>query len=187
LTILANPVKPAPPIGPLYLPVTGGQQVSLNCVSPYDATLKLDKFQVIFGDLCGYSVVLDTIPESRLVKPLAAGQKFAADLSVTLLKEGIKVNPVPDGKKIKVLYAIPADMTTKSFVVLFWDPTLKSGTGDWVEIPVYATAADGTVVTTPLHADHPADGLILSGVRVNDAGQIEFSVTFTGTFVLVTK
>jgi hypothetical protein len=41
-------------------------------------------------------------------------------------------------------------MVTKNLKILFWDPSLKNGMGDWVEIPAKLSAI-GEVVTEPLN------------------------------------
>jgi hypothetical protein len=124
------------------------------------------------------------LSQEELPGQLPLGPRFVS--AVTFSGTDPDGNPVlvlPAGASLLVSFDIPAGMERFHFSILYWDPTLHDGAGDWVELPA-DRLGHGILA---LHSDTPEDNLlILRGVR-QDEGKVTVKVNFTGTFVLIAK
>jgi hypothetical protein len=129
---------------PLLIPVTGGgQETELSCSKP-STTLEMGGFQVLFSNLCGYSVILTNAPAGSLLGTLPNGNKYVGGVNIVLLRHGIPVTKLPANATITLLFDIQSGMNAKNLSILFWDVTAKNGAGAWMEKTV--TIENGNVV-----------------------------------------
>lgn len=173
-----------PPSVPLRtLPVrivNGGvsQPVELDCVH-YSGTI----FVLPNGDKVTYycpasgTVTTNSVPADDLPGDLDAGLAYVSALE-TALDDGGPVDILPDGR-LRVTFAVPEGADAANLAILYWDPSLDDGEGDWVELPLAAW-------NTSLY--DPTDGrMVHVGPYLNPENEFETIVNFTGTFVLVQK
>jgi nitrous oxidase accessory protein NosD len=84
------------------IPVTGGL-TELGCESE-PMTLLVDKIQVSFSGLCGYSVAFDILTRETLPGPLDGNNKFLFGLSIYLYKDGTFVSEIPVDANVAISY-----------------------------------------------------------------------------------
>jgi hypothetical protein len=125
------------------IPVTGGQPTELSCTTS-TSFLRVAGFEVTFAGLCGYSTLLDVVPEGSLMAALPAGNAYVGGINITLLQIDNPVSVLPAGTSITLSFDLPAGMTGESLALLYWDPTANGGTGGWVEQSI--SIEDGQVV-----------------------------------------
>ena len=177
------------PTATLVVPVTGRAGfVPFNCF--ISTVLELPSSNSVNGStgLCGKTGKLVEQEEDLLPDDFPAGHLFVSGVQLTVLEGLTAVAEVQDPAKFIFSFAIPAGMEGREFTVLHWDETLKNGAGDWVEIPAYKEALDGSPEITPLYEGMEDDGrLVLEGTRLSEQLQVTFSTNFTGLFVLAVK
>jgi hypothetical protein len=176
---------------PLLVPVTGGGGFTIfNCNSVTILRLPSSDFVMASSDFCDMQGELTETLEEVLPEDLpAGGPKFEFGMNLTILDNLTPVTYIADPGRLTYSFKIPADLRDKEFTIFFWDPTLKEGVGDWVELPVYAEEEDGTPVITSLHEEEPSElRMTLEGVKKNDLGtRFEFVTNFPGLFILAVK
>ncbi|PKN97385.1 MAG: hypothetical protein CVU43_17400 [Chloroflexi bacterium HGW-Chloroflexi-5] len=176
---------------PLLVPVTGGGGFSIfNCNAETILRLPSSDFVMATSDFCNMQGELTELLEEVLPEDLpAGGPDFEFGMSLTILDNLTPLTYIAEHGRLTYSFKIPADLRDKELTVFFWDPTLKEGVGDWVELPVYAEEEDGTPVITSLHEEEPSElRMILEGVKKNDLGtRFEFVTNFPGLFILAVK
>jgi hypothetical protein len=172
------------------IPVTGAGPVVLDCSRFGRIVLQLaDGDQIVFVCPVGGKATLDEVFATGLPGTLPDGDAFASGLATSLTgSDGPPGGVITSGGDLIVSFGIPSEKKGAQFSILYWDPTLKDGAGDWVELPAFDTDAHGDPVVTPLHPDHPQDQMqVLTGIRITSDGRVEATVNFPGTFVLIVK
>lgn len=166
--------------------VQAGAAVQLDCDQFSASFLKLaDGAGALFACPVPEKGQLTPILQEKLPGEVPADFAFAQAVSVDLLFAGATIPSMAIGGQITVQFPIPAGSEGKKLAMLFWDPSLKSGAGDWVELPLRNLSADGIDQTFPLRT--PADGLtVLTGVY-QENGLVKIVTNFPGVFMLVTK
>ncbi|HCS39692.1 MAG TPA: hypothetical protein DIW44_08930 [Anaerolineaceae bacterium] len=176
---------------PLLVPVTGGGGfTTFNCNAETILRLPTSDFVMATSDFCNMQGELTEQLEEVLPEDLpAGGPDFEFGINLIVLDDLTPVTYIADPGRLTYSFRIPADLREKDFTVYFWDPTLKEGVGDWVELPAYAEEEDGTPVITSLHEEEPSElRMILEGVKKNDLGtRFEFVTNFPGLFILAVK
>jgi len=177
---------------PLLVPVTGGAGnfSTFNCNAETILRLPSSDFVMATSDFCNMQGELTEQLEEVLPEDLpVGGPAFLSGMNLTVLDGLTPVTSITDPGRLTFSFNIPADMREKEFTIYFWDPTLKEGAGDWVELPAYAEEEDGTPVITSLHEEEPTElRMILEGVKKNDLGtRFEFVTNFPGLFILAVK
>ncbi|MHB8088535.1 MAG: MBG domain-containing protein [Anaerolineaceae bacterium] len=176
---------------PLLVPVTGGGGfTTFNCNAETILRLPTSDFVMATSDFCDMQGELTEQLEEVLPEELpVGGPDFAFGMNLTVLDDLTPVTYIADPGRLTYSFRIPAELRDQEFTVFFWDPTLKEGAGDWVELPAYAEEEDGTPVITSLHEEEPSElRMILEGVKKNDLGtRFEFVTNFPGLFVLAVK
>lgn len=177
---------------PLIVPVTGGAGsfTTFDCNTTTTLRLPSSDMVVASSDFCNMQGELTETLEEVLPEDLPAGiPDFEFGMSLTILDNLTPVTYIADPGRLTYSFKIPADLRDKEFTILFWDPTLKEGVGDWVELPVYAEEEDGTPVISSLHEEEPSElRMTLEGVKKNDLGtRFEFVTNFPGLFILAVK
>jgi hypothetical protein len=177
---------------PLLVPVTGGAgNFSLfNCNAETILRLPTSDFVMASSDFCNMQGELTEELKEVLPADLpAGGPDFEFGMNLTVLDNLTPVTYIADPGRLTYSFRIPAELRDKELTVFFWDPTLKLGVGDWVELPVYAEEEDGTPVITSLHEEEPSElRMTLEGVKKNDLGtRFEFVTNFPGLFILAVK
>ena len=133
----------------------------------------------------------ELIEELKEVLPAelpAGGPAFTFGMNLTVLDNLSPLTSITDPGRLTFSFSIPADLRDKEFTIFFWDPTLKLGAGDWVELPAYAEKEDGTPVITSLHPEEKTElRMILEGVRKTELNRVEFVTNFPGMFILAVK
>lgn len=176
---------------PLLVPVTGGGGFSFfNCNSETILRLPSSDFVMATSDFCNMQGELTEQLEEVLPEDLPeGGPDFEFGMNLTILDNLTPLKYIAEPGRLTYSFRIPTDLRDKEFTVFFWDPTLKEGAGDWVELPVYAEEEDGTPVITSLHEEEPTEmRMILEGVKKNDLGtRFEFVTNFPGMFILAVK
>ena len=177
---------------PLLVPVTGGagKFSTFNCNAETILRLPTSDFVMATSDFCNMQGELTEQLEQVLPADLpVGGPAFEFGMNLTVLDNLTPMTYIADPGRLTYSFRIPAELRDKEFTVFFWDPTLKLGTGDWVELPVYAEEEDGTPVITSLHEEEPSElRMTLEGVKKNDLGtRFEFVTNFPGLFILAIK
>ncbi len=177
---------------PLLVPVTGGAgNFSLfNCNAETILRLPSSDFVMATSDFCNMQGELTEELKEVLPADLpAGGPAFEFGMNLTVLDNLTPITYIADPGRLTYSFRIPAELRDKELTVYFWDPTLKLGAGDWVELPAYAEEEDGTPVITSLHEDEPSElRMTLEGVKKNDLGtRFEFVTNFPGLFILAVK
>ncbi|MRR29937.1 hypothetical protein EG834_06385, partial [bacterium] len=177
---------------PLLVPVTGGAgNFSLfNCNAETILRLPSSDFVMATSDFCNMQGELTEELKEVLPADLpAGGPDFEFGMNLTVLDNLTPITYIADPGRLTYSFRIPAELRDKEFTVYFWDPTLKLGAGDWVELPAYAEEEDGTPVITSLHEEEPSElRMTLEGVKKNDLGtRFEFVTNFPGLFILAVK
>ena len=176
---------------PLLVPVTGGGGFTIfNCNAETILRLPSSDFVMATSDFCNMQGELTELLEEVLPEDLpAGGPDFEFGMSLTILDNLTPLTYIAEPGRLTYSFKIPADLRDKELTVFFWDPTLKEGVGDWVELPVYAEEEDGTPEITSLHEEEPSElRMILEGVKKNDLGtRFEFVTNFPGLFILAVK
>lgn len=176
---------------PLLVPVTGGGGFSFfNCNAETILRLPSSDFVMATSHFCNMQGELTEQLEEVLPEDLPeGGPDFEFGMNLTILDNLTPLRYIADPGRLTYSFKIPTDLRDKEFTIFFWDPTLKEGAGDWVELPVYAEEEDGTPVITSLHEEEPSElRMILEGVKKNDLGtRFEFVTNFPGMFILAVK
>ncbi|NPV57945.1 MAG: hypothetical protein HPY76_14920, partial [Anaerolineae bacterium] len=169
------------------VPATGGGAIELDCQLPYMILRLANGDEAIFRGLCGYRATLDAQPVESIamLEPLPE-EGFASGMMVSVLKEEKPVDPLPDGGMVTVSFLIPQAWQGKQLTILYWDPALNGGKGDWMALPDQVTS-QGVVMPEVLN---PGDGgdarWVYSGVE-NTGSRVEATLNFSGVFTLVEK
>ncbi len=145
-------------LSPLLIPVTGGEQVTLNTTTPTMLQLPSGN-QVSIDSGAGTTASVSAESETSLPATVPSGNTFVGAMTVNVMNGGTTVSTLPAGTTMEVSFVIPSSFAAgQTFSILYWNPALNGGLGDWETVPATVTS-DGHVVAT---------------------------VNFTGTFVLVT-
>ena len=178
-------------ITPLLVPVTGGAGfTAFNCYEKTILRLPSSDFVMASVDFCGLDGELQDVYEDALPEELPGGATFDSGMSLTVLDALLSpVDFIADPGRLTFSFGIPEAAMDQDYSIYFWDPTLKEGAGDWVELPAYTEEEDGTPIITSLHPEEISEErLILEGVKkVEELNRVEFVTNFTGLFVLVVK
>jgi hypothetical protein len=128
---------------PLHIvPVSGGEQVELDCGSYSGTKLILPNGdQVTLPCPIRDHGVLAAKTTNQLPAPLNAGFGFASALEIEVIRGGEKVSEVKAGMTID--FAIPDGQQGASLAILHWDAEQSK----WVEVPGVKTG-DGRFMTT---------------------------------------
>jgi parallel beta-helix repeat protein len=144
---------------PEELAVASGQMVDLSCSDVNRLTLPDGTNTLFTSILCGYSASMTSTANS---------------LTIAILQDGTPLDVLPGDASFVLSFAIPQGMQAP-YTILYWDPTLNGGAGNWMVLP-----------------DHP--GLLHEGDArtvlqgVTQVGNfVRVQVNFTGTFVLVSQ
>jgi hypothetical protein len=165
------------------IPVTGGMN-QLSCTEANTLVLA-NGDSVAFSDpLCGFQAELTEEKADVLPAPLPQGLSYGSGLTISLQKDATPFTLLPSPVTNTLSFVIPEEMKDKAFVILYWDPTLKGGLGDWVEIPAIIEK-NGIVISEPLFEGD--DRQVVSGVEVSALLTSETTLNFTGTFVLAAR
>ncbi len=136
------------PVGGL-IPITGGLN-DLSCTVANTLSLP-NGDKVIFSDiLCGFQAALTQEFSKLLLSPLPSGLTFIDGINLELQKNDTLFKVLPEPVNHTLSFVVPDAFKGKSLKILFWDPSLKNGMGDWVELPT-KLSANGEVVTEPLN------------------------------------
>ena len=166
--------------------VESGAAVLLDC-DQFSATFL--KLQSSAGALLACPVQekgqLNSIPQEKLPGGVPAASTFVQAMSIDLLFAGAPIPAMAIGGQITVQFPLPAGGEGKKLAILFWDPSLKSGAGDWAELPVRSLKSDGLDQTFPLRT--PPDGLLVLAGVYQENGLVKVTTNFPGLFILVTK
>ena len=103
-----------------FIPVTGGQLVSISCSNPLTILQLLNGDFVTFANLCGYEAMLDVVSEDGLPGTLLNGVQYVSDLEVTLIHDGNAIDNLPEGTSMSVSFIIPTEMEGENFTILRW-------------------------------------------------------------------
>ncbi len=172
------------------IPVTGDQPFELDCTDYVQILLQLkDGDQATYICPVHSKASLQEFTRDTLPAPLPGGDGFVSGHTTLLTTDsGTPEKVITSGGALVLSLDVPKAEAHKTIAILFWDPSLKDGAGDWFELPAYAVDQHGNPVISFLHKDAPQDQmLILKGVRLMEDGRVEVTVNFPGTFVLVTK
>jgi hypothetical protein len=108
-------------------------------------TLLVDKIQVSFSGLCGYSVAFDVLTRETLPGPLDGNNKFLFGLGIYLYKDGTFVSELPVDANVAISYPTAG-------MAMEWNST----TSTWQEI-------QGTEVLGHTEVDAASGTYILIG------------------------
>jgi hypothetical protein len=173
---------------PLLVPVTGAGSFSIfSCFSNTVLRLPNSDFVMASSAFCDMAGELTEQLEEVLPEELPAGPGYVYGMNLLVLDGLDPLKFIEDPGRLTWSFKIPDELLGKELVVLFWDPELKEGLGDWVELPMYTEEDDGTPVITPLHDEPDEVRLILEGTREMEFGRYEFVTNFPGLFVLGVK
>ncbi len=163
---------------------TSGAAVPLSC-SARSTRLLLDSGDYAeFAGLCSYRAILTQLSLPALPVPIPSDRAVASAVEVVLLDHESLLGVLPDGAGLTVSFAAHPEITLTGFQILYWDPALNEGAGDWVQLPAEDLMSGTEPV--PLHPDQIEDGRrIVRGVHLTSAGTVGVSLNFTGVFVLV--
>lgn len=178
------PEPPSLPVNVVEVPDTGGTPVEVNC-DDFSATVLIlpNGDEVRYTCPGGGMFIIHHLNQGELPAPLAVGPRFVAAMGVDVSQDGAPKIVEEEGGYFLVTFQIPANMADEQFSILYWDPTAKSGEGDWIELPRDRFRGE----SYPLHPETPEDEmLILRGVR-QQGNTVTVKVNFTGTFVLVAR
>jgi hypothetical protein len=170
----------------LPVPLTGGEQVDLDCKA--DTILKLgsNSFVTVPTVFCGMKGVLTSEEESTLPAILPEGS-FQEAIRLTILNGTALVDPLPVDAHVKYALNLPEALLNADLVVYYWDEKADEGKGAWVALPAYAEK-DGVPVQSLLYPEVTTDTrTIFSGVRVTDGHYLEFETNFSGLFLVVVR
>jgi hypothetical protein len=176
---------------PLLVPVTGGagKYSTFNCNAETILRLPSSDFVMATSDFCNMQGELTEELKEVLPADLpVGGPAFEFGMNLTILDDLTPVTYIADPGRLTYSFRIPVELRDKEFTVYFWDPTLKLGAGDWVELPAYAEEEDGTPVITSLHEEEPSElRMTLEGVQKTELNRVEFATNFPGLFILAVK
>ncbi len=145
------------PIPFSIIPVTGGL-VSLSCDIANLLELP-DGRQLVFADvLCEYlagfeDAPLDVIKEEIKVD-LPEGLTYQTGITFSLVKGETTFLDLPAEVGTALRFPLKSDQIKNEYTVLRWDPTLKNGLGDWVEMDgefLEKVTEDDYYLTLPLY------------------------------------
>ncbi len=130
--------------------------------------------------------IVSELPTNLPVIP--QNTEIISALSVALLDGAAPVDVIAGDETFIVSFVVPSNMQGDEFSILYWDPTLNNGQGDWVELEITKMAWDPSLNNglggwtnsmSPLLGEVPAP--------VGTEQRIAVEVNFTGLFVLVTN
>jgi parallel beta-helix repeat protein len=153
--------------------ITGGEQIAVDCAYAFTQLVMNNGDFAKFAGFCDVNASFNHLEKTSLPGALPEGYAYAGGYTESV--EGAEAGIIPASGFAKLSLVVPEEMKGKSLVVMFWD----SGAGKWVEIPVSGHEAT-------FSASNPAMK-VLTGVTSSGDGKVNFSVNFTGTFVLVAK
>jgi len=149
----------------------------LMSVSPYYEANLGD--QVFFPIDSGDASSLKRESEGTIPKGTSGNLEFVSALTVEIYVDELQVDIVPNQQSITVSFIIPEELIGREFVILYWDETLNSGLGGWVEIEMtilyWDTRLESWIDKTTLN----------SAVNYVTEGRAIATADFTGTFVLM--
>jgi hypothetical protein len=176
--------KPAKPYKIVEVPDTGGTPEPTNCDESAGTILVLpDGSTVKVGCPAEGDFTVERLTEDKLPGPLPLGPLFVDSLTIGLTVGEGGSALLKDGGYYLLSFKIPEELKGKRFAIVFWDVTLNSGSGGWLELPYEQFAGQ----VFPLHPKTPEDGMqVLRGVYVYD-GAVSAKVNFTGTFALIAR
>jgi len=114
------------------IPVTSILPTALSC-NASTTVLQMAGFEVAFSGLCGFSTLLDEVPENSLLAALPTDNEFVGGINITLLQDGTPVSELPSGTSMSLSFDLPEGVSGESLAILYWDQTANGGAGDWVE------------------------------------------------------
>ncbi len=177
------------PFNVVHVPETGGPPVALDCIAYAGTVLILpDGTRTTLVCPVSESATLESLSAAGLPAPLPTAREFASGLHLSITQGGNPLPVIEGGGYITLAFANPIGLQAASLAVLYWDPSLNSGAGGWVELPAYALLPDGSPMPHRLHPEAmPDDPMrILGGVHL--VGQyVKVAVNFPGVFVLATR
>ena len=164
-----------------------GEPTELNCQLPYMILRLANGNQAIFRVLCGYWAIMSDKPlDGGAAQKIVPEMKYASGVVVTVLKERDPVDPLPEGGMLTVSFHIPSAWQSKELAILYWDPTLNNGQGDWMALPEQVIT-QGADMPQALHPENAGDlRWVYSGVA-NRGSRVEVTLNFSGVFVLAQK
>jgi hypothetical protein len=175
---------PAKPYKIVEVPDTGGTPEPTDCDGSAGTILVLpDGSTVKVGCPADGDFLVERLTEDKLPGPLPLGPLFVDSLTISLAVGEDGSSLLEDGGYYLLSFKIPEELKGKRFAIVFWDVTLNSGSGGWLELPYDQFAGQAF----PLHPETPEDGMkVLRGVSVHD-GVVSAKVNFTGTFALIAR
>jgi hypothetical protein len=153
--------------------VTGDQLVPVDCDYAWTKLIIDNGDYARFEGFCDLNAKFTHIESTSLPGALPEGYTYAGGFGAVI--QGLDTTVIPDSGYASLSLVQPTGLEGKSLVILYWD----AGAGKWIEVPV--VGSEGS-----FDASNPAMK-VLSGVKIGADGKIDFSVNFTGTFIIVTK
>jgi hypothetical protein len=135
------------------IPVTGDVPVADLACAANSPTIVM---QLGNGDQvrlpCGVAdrAILEAVPEEVLPVALAKNYRFVSSLTINVLKGSALAGNWGKEKPATVSFSVPATVSNRNLTILYWNLALKSGIGDWSEVPT--TVVRGRAETT---VDYP--------------------------------
>jgi hypothetical protein len=135
---------PASPV----IPVTGDTPVAELACTANQPTVVM---QLGNGDQvrlpCGVAdrAILEAVPEETLPVALARDYRFVSCLTINVLKGNVLAGNWGKEKAAVVSFVVPNAMASRNLKIFYWNLALKSGMGDWSEVPI--TVARGRAET----------------------------------------
>ncbi len=150
----------ASPLPDTVIPVTGDEFVSLDCNLASLFTLQLEnKDKALFTCNVGGKAGLVGELEDLLPDVVPDGSAFVGGMTTSVLNGDVPVATLPSGASITVEFLVPTSLAGEDLAILYWDESANENLGGWVELE---------------------DPILQDGYLLK-------TVTFTGTFVMVTK
>jgi len=186
----------------IIIPVTGTLMVALNQTvvsillrdhldDPNRSTQPAngDRDLVIFpAGIAEAATLITELLDQGSILLLPDGAEGLSSMTVVLFDSQGPLEGIMLDEPIIVSFVIPPQFLEYEFKILYWDPTLNDGLGDWVEFePIIMTwdpnlnnGLGGWVAEEEIS---PSFGYVPSPVESINRASMEFN--FTGTFVLV--
>ncbi len=130
---------PNPILPPVVIPVTAGQEFEVSCDTD-PMVVQLGDIQITLSGLCGYSLVLDLVPDDDLPGDLPEGATYGAGLSIALLQDGSPVDEFPEGSGMSIAFNVPSGLAGTELAAVDWID------GEWVEMNPGPVATGSTAV-----------------------------------------
>jgi hypothetical protein len=142
------------------IPVTGGDLVALDCTLAELITLRLENNnEATFTCNVGGQAGLNEEFIETLPGKLPTGASFVTGFTTLVLTDNLPILNLPPTSHGTVSFVVPTGVDGNTLAILYWDETLNKGFGGWV------TLKDPTLYD----------------------GRLSATVTYTGTFALVSK